>query len=501
MEKILGEANTEGTVVSTDSKTRIEDAPMDDCWLAGCPRAMRRGRYDARLFGEGQCFDSRIRLPASGSRAGRFVGAHGSNRGVRGRDALLQLLLPASRRSFYNRRSGNWIALAAFLVTALVASHLSDRAKQQALEAKRRQMETEQLYALSRAILLTDASQRLGRRQHTRSARSSARLASSFSMPRPATFQGGPEDLHGLEDSLKQAVLQGSHCFDKETGADIWPISLGGHSVGALAVKGMRASDGALQALINLVAIAIERVRTENAANRAEAARQSEEFKSTLLDAVAHEFKTPLTSIKAASTALLADGERLKPETSELLSVIDEETDRLTSLVTEAVRMSQIDAGKVRLERSALSVEALLEPAISSFGSRAEGRIEGRAEASPSHRIHVDREMMVLALRQLIDNALKYAPPSSSITVWTEQRENRVLIHVADQGPGIPEQDRERTGDRPIPRGSLLRFKTGQCDLAKAGATAPESPGSRRACRAACASPHPRAPSSTQCPG
>jgi two-component system, OmpR family, sensor histidine kinase KdpD len=255
-----------------------------------------------------------------------------------------------------------------------------------------------------------------------------------------SSFQGGTIELQGVEESLNQAVRQGAHC-QKEHGVDIWPISLGGHSIGALAVQGLKASDGALQALLNLVAIAIERVRTENATNRAEAARQSEEFKSTLLDAVAHEFKTPLTSIKAASTALLADEHAFTPETNELLSIINEETDRLNSLVTEAVRMSQIDAGKIRLERAAVSVEALLDPAIASFGNRADGRIE-RVETAIE--IHVDREMILLALRQLIDNALKYSPPSTMIRLWADRRDDRVVIHVADQGPGIPEADRDR---------------------------------------------------------
>ena len=84
------------------------------------------------------------------------------------------------------------------------------------------------------------------------------------------------------------------------------PITLGGRPIGGLALKGLSLSDGALQALLNLVAITLERVRSEEAASRAEAARQSEEFKSTLLDAIAHEFKTPLTSIKAASTSILS---------------------------------------------------------------------------------------------------------------------------------------------------------------------------------------------------
>jgi two-component system sensor histidine kinase KdpD len=342
----------------------------------------------------------------------------------------------------------NWIALFAFLVTALVASHLSNRAKQQANEAKHRQRETEQLYALSRAILLTGATQTIG----SQAARHISQIFGStgvvlFDAETGSAFQGGPAELRGLEDSLKQTVLQGIHHYAKDNSVDIWPISLGGHSIGALAVQGLHTSDGAVQALLNLVAIAIERVRMENVANRAEAARQSEEFKSTLLDAVAHEFKTPLTSIKAASTALLEDPHLLTPEANELLTVIDEETDRLNSLVTEAVRMSQIDAGKVRLERAALSMAAILDPAISSFGSRGDGRIE-RIEAPASQQIYADREMIILALRQLIDNALKYAPVSTPIRVWTDRRDERVLIHVADQGPGIPEQDHERIFDK-----------------------------------------------------
>ncbi len=342
----------------------------------------------------------------------------------------------------------NWIALFAFLVTALVASRLSDRAKQQAREARDRQMETEQLYALSRAILLNDATQPIG----SQAARHISQIFGAtgvvlFDAEAGGSFQGGPAELRGLGESLKQTVRQGTHQYAKDTAVDLWPISLGGHSIGALAVQGIQASDGAVQALLNLVAIAMERVRTENAANRAEAARQSEEFKSTLLDAVAHEFKTPLTSIKAASTALLEDQLHLAPDTKELLTVIDEETDRLNALVTEAVRMSQIDAGKVRLERSENFTEEILGPAISSFGARIDGRVD-RAESGARFKIYVDREMIILALRQLIDNALKYSPLSTPIRVWADSRDERVLIHVADQGPGIPEQDHERIFDK-----------------------------------------------------
>jgi len=339
----------------------------------------------------------------------------------------------------------NWIALFTFLLTAIVASHLSDRAKKQTLEAKRRQKETEQLYALSRSILLTDAAQPVG----PQAAMSIAQIFESpaviiYDAKSSAVFAGGPGDLDGINPPFEQVVLQGSPHRDASLDLDVWPIVLGGHAIGALAARGIHVSDGVVQALLNIVAIALERVRTEEAANRAEIARQSEEFKSTLLDAIAHEFKTPLTSIKAASTSLLAGPRLLPSEQNELLSIIDEETDRLSLLVTEAVRMSEIDAGKVTLQRSGKAVAALVADSIASFGGRGDDRITTMGDLDSVPLVFVDPEMIVLALRQLIDNALKYSPPDRPVVVRAEADAGRVILKVIDQGPGIPERDRER---------------------------------------------------------
>lgn len=333
----------------------------------------------------------------------------------------------------------NWVALFTFLATALVASSLSDRAKKEAEEAKGHQRETEQLYALSRAILLTDPSQSIGSlvaHQITQIFEASA--IALFDAKSESVFFGGDQDFQGIEPQLKEVVQRNS-----ANDSGIWPIALGGHAIGALAAKGMTISDGALKAMLNLVAIALERVRNEEAAKKAEVSRQSEEFKSTLLDAIAHEFKTPLTSIKAASTSMLASKDSLSPEHREMASIIDEESDRLCLLVTEAVKMSQIDAGKVKLHRSAINAGALLRSAIASFSGRGDERIQLLDSLSDSQLL-ADREMITLALRQLIDNALKYTPPSTTIHVSSASDKQRVIISITDQGPGIPERDRER---------------------------------------------------------
>jgi two-component system sensor histidine kinase KdpD len=260
-------------------------------------------------------------------------------------------------------------------------------------------------------------------------------------------FRGGVEDLPGVEEKLKQVVIQGANSREDAAQVLFAPIVLGGHAIGALALAG-EFSDGALQALLNLVAIAWERVRTEEAANRADAARQSEEFKSTLLDAIAHEFKTPLTSIKAASTTMLSDAPPLTPQTHELATIIDEEADRLTSLVTEAVRMSQIEAGKVRLDRQRVSLDLLLPAILAQFQARSDGRLLQYSAAPRLPELTLDPALISLALRQLIDNALKYSPPGSPVNISAARANGKLEIRIADQGPGIPEKERERVFEK-----------------------------------------------------
>jgi two-component system sensor histidine kinase KdpD len=362
---------------------------------------------------------------------------------------------------FHIANPQNWVALFAFLATALVASHLSDRAKKQALEARAHQRETEQLYALSRAILLTEPTQAIG-------SQAAHHVAQIFDCPAVALydaktdeiFNGGPEDLPEVEASLKQVVIQGVSRHEAESDLIVAVVTLGGHPIGSLALKGISVSDGALQALVNLVAIALERIRTEEAASRAEVARQSDEFKSTLLDAIAHEFKTPLTSIKAASTSILSDSASLSPQSRELTTIIDEEADRLSLLVTEAVRMSQIDPGKIQLEKYPLELKELLQRALEHFGPRVEGRSLTLAIGDHLPLVSADPDLLSLALRQLIDNSLKYTPPASPIEITADSQEERVTIRVRDRGSGIPAWERERifekfyrrkTGKNPVP--------------------------------------------------
>lgn len=341
----------------------------------------------------------------------------------------------------------NWVALGTFLVTALVASHLSDRARKQTLEATGRQREMEQLYALSRAILLSEPKQSIGFQAVQHIAQTfECGGAALYDAKTGETFLGGAEDLPQVEAKLKQVAIQGSTLYDNDT--LVAAVSLGGRPIGSLAMSRVHLSDGALQALLNLVAIALERVRTEEASNRAEVARRSEEFKSMLLDAIAHEFKTPLTSIKAASTSILSEGDSLSPYVREMTQIIDEEANRLSVLVTEAVRMSQVDAGDIHLERQPVVLEKLIGRLLEQFGARLDGREVRREISSGLPQVIVDPDLLALSLRQLIDNGLKYSPSGTPLEIRAGLDGEAVLVCISDHGPGIPEHERERVFDK-----------------------------------------------------
>ena len=339
----------------------------------------------------------------------------------------------------------NWIALAAFLAAAILASQLSNRARRTTLDALASQKEMERLYAFSRGILLADLDQDAARQM----TREMARIfelegVALYSRHDGRTHYAGEGEWDGFDEKLKEAALQGGSSSEAATRTIVSAIRLGGTTIGALALRGAPFSDAALQSICNLTAIGLERVRTQETANRAQVARHSDQLKSTLLDAIAHEFQTPLTSIRAAATDLLAEPGS-NPETQrDLLRVIDEEADRLSRLVTEAIQMARLETGKVRLNRIRGEAKELLKNVL----AKMEGRMEGRAvelKAPPGlPAIWVDGEMMEMALRQLIENAVKYSAPGTPLTVEAREDGGAVAITVTDRGPGIPEYEQTR---------------------------------------------------------
>jgi len=339
----------------------------------------------------------------------------------------------------------NWVALVAFLVTAIVASQLSGRARQRELDAAARRHELERLYALSRALLLSEPG-------ISSSGVIARHIADAFELPVVALYDrrtdkiswAGPQEIASIDGKLRE-VARRSALLREPPGMVITAIQLGGAPIGSIAMTDTLLNDTVLQSIANLVAIGLERQRAEEATTRAEAARASSELRATVLDALAHEFKTPLTSMKAASSDLLVSGS-LGARDRELASIIDEELDRFQALVSDAVQMLRIDAGDFAVHRGRHE----LEPIVSETIKKSERRLDGHHLSTqiPSHlSVDADRDMVALALRQLLDNALKYSPATSAITIQAASN-GTVDITVTNSDSTIPSAEQPRIFER-----------------------------------------------------
>jgi two-component system, OmpR family, sensor histidine kinase KdpD len=214
-------------------------------------------------------------------------------------------------------------------------------------------------------------------------------------------------------------------------------LRMGARVVGSFGVAGTIPSRQTLDAISSLIAVAVERAGTVEKLARTEAARESEQLRSVLLDSVTHEFRTPLTSIKASVSSLLGNPQLETAQCQELLTVINEESDRLNHLVGEAAEMAQLDAHMVelRLEPQALqdAVQGALNESKQVLGQHP---VQVRLpEDLP--RVRVDLERITEVFRQLLENAAKYSSPEAPIYITAEAKNRTVTASVADQGPGI----------------------------------------------------------------
>jgi two-component system, OmpR family, sensor histidine kinase KdpD len=353
--------------------------------------------------------------------------------------------------------SENWVALFALLATSLIASDLSNRARRRTVEANARKAEMERLYALSRAVLTMND----GEPVVPRIARELVRICA---IPSVAIYDCVTDVVHvegvqhGVDLRLKEIASTGGAAKDESTGMLFAAISLGAGTTGSIAIRGSELSNTALHALLNLIAITLDNARSRDIMARTQAARQSEEFKSTLLDGLAHEFKTPLTSIKAATTALLGSNICDAAQQRELLTIVDQEAERLSRLVTEATRVARLEAGQLHMNPAPHSVDDLLRGALEQMEPKRDGRSIETSFAPDLPRIYVDAELIQLAMKQLIDNALKYSPRKSPIRISSRQSGDNVLIRLSNECEPLSHTERARIFDK-FYRGQNVRQK------------------------------------------
>ena len=354
----------------------------------------------------------------------------------------------------------NWVALLAFIGTAIYASHLASRIREESEEANARRRESEMLYRLGRQLLQPESVAQL----HNFIPSS---VANAFNSPAVTLYIAEGDRIY-LSDPKRISSPQVAWSPDdtpNTTYADrsrteivrdlregmmlpmfrpsadgfptVVPLRIGVRPSGALLLEAVSLSRETMEALSGLVSMSIERAEALEDSARAEAAKETERLRTALLDSVTHELRTPLTSIKASISALISQ-ETLDPQSrKELLTIIDEESDRLNHLIEQAVEMAQLDEHKVQLEMKPRRVAALVEAAIENCHTVFPAREIRTALASSLPDVLADEAWIQKVLGNLLGNAAKYSPPEQPIFVSADPQGDMLAISVADRGAGI----------------------------------------------------------------
>jgi two-component system, OmpR family, sensor histidine kinase KdpD len=344
--------------------------------------------------------------------------------------------------SFWIAGAQGWVAMFTFAAGCVVVNRVAERARRQNRQAEQRREDVERLYALSQEMMLHDDASGLIRDLPHLIHRVFALDAAILYVSDQDRFYTSGSDLPmSAEASLRAALVGPGQSFQATEGFSAMPLTLGMRTVGAL---GWRPADRLSREMATAVgaqvAIALTRSIAIEASARLEASREGERLRTALIDSLTHELRTPLTSIRAAATTLLGSGGLDDAARQDLAALIDEEASRLDALIGEAVEMAEIDAQVVRVNLVQQHPRALLEQAV-----------EESREMLAGHRVTVlveddapawfDPHLLGRVLRHLLENAARYTPADSRITLLSRRIGDRLEFRVEDDGTGIDSLD------------------------------------------------------------
>jgi two-component system, OmpR family, sensor histidine kinase KdpD len=354
----------------------------------------------------------------------------------------------AARRSELSMATNpaNSITLAVFVLVALIMSRLSSRVTNHAREAESRGGQMEDLYEFTRRTLQMDL--------HIEPGQQLAELVHEiFDLESVAVFDADLHEVYqaGFWSQDPQEMAQSVYYFetaddDPETGIGRRVVRLGSVPIGSLMVRG-DTNPLINNAIASLIAITFDRYRAFANESRIETERRTEQLRSTVLDSLAHAYKTPLTAIRAASTGLGEMG-HLSPGQADLVALIDEQTSLLNELTTRLLTTARLDAEDVAIHVGQVSAGTLVEEVLAALKDRLASMKVAVEIEDENLVLSCDRELMVMMLTQYIDNACKYANFGTVITIRVLVAGAEVIFSVQSFGPVIPVADRERIFDR-----------------------------------------------------
>jgi two-component system sensor histidine kinase KdpD len=339
------------------------------------------------------------------------------------------------------------IALVSFLVTAMVVTRLVSRVRIEAESARRERQRLERLYRLAQQLLAAEPHIEPG-------ARFLEPFRDIFEMNAIALFDADTAEVHlagdsamGIGDRTRAAYVAGSQMAGDEPGISIRRLLAGGRIIGCIGFEGLKERKMTAGPLAALAATLLERTRALRRASESAAAAKAETYRSAILDALAHEFKTPLATILAAAGGLRETG-RLEPEQSEMTETIETEAASLGALTSRLLRLARLDREEVIPNMESVEINSFVEQLVDQMSRRAADRQISLMKLGGAVHVKADPELLRLAIGQLLENACKYSVPGSVVSLDIREEDGSVGVRVSNLGSPILDTERHRIFER-----------------------------------------------------
>ncbi len=338
------------------------------------------------------------------------------------------------------------VALVVFWLVGLLTGQLAGRVRQEAAAAAARVEALRRISVfaqrLSRAATLTDVLSVAAEEAAALAGQGAIWLATPGGLQLEACRPAAPAP----DDAAREAARA---CLESGAETGLGTARLAGHAwrclplagnAGRLGVLGVRPATAplapqaqALGALAGQTALAVERARLSLQAARAQAQEDNQQLRNALLSSLSHDLRTPLTSIRGAAETLTQAGDALDEATrADLLASITQDSARMARFLSNLMDVARAEAGGLKVRQERVRLEEVIEAAI----GRVNGTLPTRLDLAAAH-VRADPGLLEQVLVNLLENAVKYAPPASLIRISASRRADKICLEVADEGVGI----------------------------------------------------------------
>lgn len=352
------------------------------------------------------------------------------------------------------------VTMLTMVIASVAVSHIAVRSRQRATEADRRRAEMGRLQEFGSALLtaytVAEAAEKAvlnvvylfglqGASIRLRDLESEFRFWDKAATPKGAERAATPkgDERAATAGSDGRSPTEARSAIEIEHGSEFF-------------LYGTQPSAEVRSALGRVMNLAIDRARVNEERTQNEAAKRGERLQNTVLNALAHNFKTPLTSIKAASSSLLRSDDVATAQGREMIAVIDEEADRLGQLIDESLDLARIESHQANPTRERCSIDSIVEAVAERAARYLRGRDLVISVPADIPAVAGDRFLFEQMVMQVVDNAWKYSRPGARIEISAVSELDRVVLTIRNEGSAIPDDEKDKIFGR-FYRGAVNR--------------------------------------------